>query len=101
MDWNGIIGDRRRYAALERRERGGRLLSAAFAALSLLAVVAMLAAAAGPWLALDLRGNVQSAAGRAVAGVSRSARSTGTTARPPTGSTGACWMWTARASWAV
>lgn len=67
MDWNGIIGDRRRYAALERRERGGRLLSAAFAALSLLAVVAMLAAAAGPWLALDLRGNVQSAAGRTVA----------------------------------
>lgn len=67
MDWDGIIGDGRRYAALERRERGGRLLSAAFAALSLLAVVAMLAAAAGPWLALDLRGNVQSAAGRTVA----------------------------------
>lgn len=67
MDWDGIIGDRRRYAALERRERGGRLLSAAFAALSLLAVVAMLVAAAGPWLALDLRGNVQSAAGRTVA----------------------------------
>lgn len=67
MDWNGIIGDGRRYAALERRERGGRLLSAALAALSLLAVVAMLAAAAGPWLALDLRGNVQSAAGRTVA----------------------------------
>lgn len=67
MDWDGIIGDGRRYAALERRERGGRLLSAALAALSLLAVVAMLAAAAGPWLALDLRGNVQSAAGRTVA----------------------------------
>lgn len=67
MDWDGIIGDGRRYAALERRERGGRLLSAAFAALSMLAVVAMLAAAAGPWLALDLRGNVQSVAGRTVA----------------------------------
>lgn len=67
MDWDGIIGDGRRYAALERRERGGRLLSAAFAALSLLAVVAMLAAAAGPWLALDLRGDAQSAAGRTVA----------------------------------
>lgn len=67
MDWDGIIGDGSRYAALERREHGGRLLSAAFAALSLLAVVAMLAAAAGPWLALDLRGNVQSAAGQTVA----------------------------------
>uniref|UniRef100_UPI003D7D303C hypothetical protein n=1 Tax=Bifidobacterium sp. TaxID=41200 RepID=UPI003D7D303C len=67
MDWDGIIGDGSRYAALERREHGGRLLSAAFSALSLLAVVAMLAAAAGPWLALDLRGNVQSAAGRTVA----------------------------------
>ena len=52
MDWDGIIGDGSRYAALERRERGGRLLSAAFAALSLLAVVALLAAAAGPWLCL-------------------------------------------------
>ena len=72
MDWDGIIGDGRRYAALERREHGGRLLSAAFAALSLLAVVAMLAAAAGPWLALDLRGDAQSAAGRTVA-----ARATG------------------------
>lgn len=72
MDWSAIIGDGRRYAALERRERGGRLLSAAFAALSLLAVVAMLAVAAGPWLALDLRGDAQSAAGRTVA-----ARATG------------------------
>lgn len=72
MDWSAIIGDGRRYAALERREHGGRLLSAAFAALSLLAVVAMLAAAAGPWLALDLRGDAQSAAGRTVA-----ARATG------------------------
>lgn len=67
MDWDGIIGDGRRYAALERRERGGRLLSAAFAALSLLAVVALLAAAAGPWLALDLRGGAQSAEGATVA----------------------------------
>lgn len=67
MDWSAIIGDGRRYAALERREHGGRLLSAVFAALSLLAVVAMLAAFAGPWLALDLRGDAQSAAGRTVA----------------------------------
>ncbi len=67
MDWSAIIGDGRRYAALERREHGGRLLSAVFAALSLLAVVAMLAAFAGPWLALNLRGDAQSAAGRTVA----------------------------------
>ena len=67
MDWDGIIGDGRRYAALERRERGGRLLSAALAALSLLAVVAMLAAAAGPWIALGLRGDAQSTEGATVA----------------------------------